>query len=103
MKTHEYEKMYVIEMDGDQPVSMTAKGLNAVRVTRENIGEEAGFLHLLMTGGCPGSDFFIYHFVIFKGKSIGKNYVGDGEVVIPMELIKVYTSQEMRGILGLGG
>ena len=97
MKSHDYKKVYRIEVRNGMPVSMVARGVNAIRVTNENMCKSVDFLHYLMTGGNI-SEFGFYNFILFTGKKLGRNYVDDGDIVIPLKLIKVYKDEELYRI-----
>jgi len=92
-----YKKVYTVEFNNGVPRMMKAKGVNAVYVSIDNICDEVSFLHSIMTCDRP-SEMGFYKFVLFMGTELGRNYVNDGDIVIPRELVKVYDDSELISI-----
>jgi hypothetical protein len=83
-----YEKTYDVH-GCDLPTEMIAKGVNATKVSVKNFCGEIEFLENI---GYEDEDFV---FVLFRGKSLGKNLVEDGHVVVPEKLLHVFLPKEL--------
>lgn len=73
----------------ERPDEMIAKGVNAIKISDKNF---CNVIHFLENMGYDDEDFV---FVVFIGKSLGKNLYGDGNIVIPEKLLKIFLPSEL--------
>lgn len=100
LKNKEYKKVYTVRYnDNGVPRLMIAKGVNAIEVFVDNFCDAVSFLEMIMTCGGQDRDAS-YDFVLFIGEKLGRNYVNDGDIVVPKKLLKVYTDKELLSICG---
>ena len=97
LKNKEYKKVYTVRYDNGRPMLMIAKGVNAVEIFEDNICDAVSFLEMIMTCGGETEGGF-YKFILFIGKKLGRNYVNDGDIVVPLSLLKVYDDSELISI-----